>query len=1041
MKSITEFSVKHSMFVNLLSVFLVVAGCVSLFQLKREAFPSVSYEVVTVTTMYRGATPEEVERLVTTPLEKELKEVDDIDEIDSSSSEGLSTIMLTMSPDIKNKRKVVADIQTAVDRVIDLPKDAEEPLVTEILSKNIPVIITSLSGKLPEPELQKFAQTLEDEFMDINGVAQVNRRGFRDREMWVEVDLDKMRNLHVSFAEIRLALANRNIGLPAGKIETGTDVLSVKTKGEFYTKEEIENVIIRANDAGILLRIKDVAVVLDTFEEENIINKTRGTRSISLIVIKKDKGDTINIVNDVKKAIEEFKFASPEGLNIDTFYDMSFYIKRRLNVVRSNGLIGSLFVIGALFIFLHHIPAILTALGIPIALLTTFWVMNLLGISINLITMFGLVLVLGMLVDDGIIIAENIYRYIEQGVEPREAAIKGANEVMLPVLSTVLTTIAAFSPLMLMSGLIGKFMRGVPIVVCIALTASVIEAFIILPSHMANFVKPIKNHHQTKKGQWLNRLTDRYAGLLGKALKHKYKVCIVTFLLFIASVVTAVKFMPFVLFGGRGIEQFMIRAEAKIGTPLSKTEELIKPVEKLIESMPKDYIDTYATQIGLLQEEGGHDPDVNYGNHLVQITAYLTPDQKRKKGAKEIIEEYRPALSKIEGFQRLYFQEISEGPPVGKPIYVRVRGDDYNVINKITAKIKEYLSTKKGVSDIVDSYKLGNKELHVIVDEERAALADLSVSDVALAVRSAFEGSIATSIKPIRAEEEINVRIRLQENQRNKRKILNELLIANRRGNLIPLNKVAKIVEAQGIKTVRHLDGRRFVYVSGEVDNKNITSRKMKALLTKKFKNISSEYPGYSIKYGGEMEETQKSMTSLATAFLLAFLLIFLILATQFNSLVQPFVVMLGIPFALIGVVAALILHGEPFGFFVIMGLVGLTGVVVNDSIVLMDFINKLRLKGMPRYESIMQAGRLRLRPVILTTITTVAGISTVAYGIGGKDPFLQPMALTITWGLVFATILTLIVIPCIYAIIDDIALKLKPRKDFCSANADNSNT
>ncbi|PIQ89887.1 MAG: MFS transporter [Candidatus Omnitrophica bacterium CG11_big_fil_rev_8_21_14_0_20_42_13] len=1025
MKNIAEFSVKHSLFVNLLSVFLVLAGLVSLLQLRREAFPEVSFDKVTVTTIYKGATPEEVERLVTTPLEKELKEVDDIDEMDSSSREGLSTIVLTMSPDARDKRKIVDDIQTAIDKAVDLPKDTEKPLVTEIVSKNIPVIIVSLSGNIKESELQQYAQELEDRFLDINGVALVRRRGFREREIWIEADLDKMRDLHVSFAEMRNALDQRNVGLPAGNIYAAEAVFSVKTEGEFYTKEEIENVVIRSNDAGVQLKIKDVAGVSDTFEEETIINQTEGTRSIYLVVIKKEKGDTINIVKDVKKTIEEFKLSAPKTLKLATFYDISYYIKRRLNVVQSNGLIGAILVVSVLFIFLHQVPAILTALGIPIAMLSTFFVMNLLGMSINLITMFGLVVVLGMLVDDGIIISENIYRYIEDGVAPREAAIKGASEVMAPVLCTILTTLAAFTPLMFMTGLLGKFIKGIPVVVCIALLASLIEAFIILPSHMADFVKTPKNHRESEKGKWLIRITEIYSRLLKRALKYRYQVCAVTFILFIAALITA-RFMPFVLFGGRGVEQFMIRAETELGTPLKKTAELIKPVEKFVESLPKEYVDTYATEIGILQEERGYDPDVNYGSHLAQVTVYLTPEQTRKKGANEIMEEYAPELAKIGGFQKLYFQKFREGPPVGKPIYARVRGDDYTVISEIVDKIKAYLSGLSGTSSIVDGYNLGYQELHVVVDEEKAAKTYLSVSDVALAVRSAFEGSVVTSIKPVRAEEEIDVRIRLKEGQRDQPDILENILVSNKYGDLITLKDVAHIEETQGVKTVRHLDGRRFVYVAGEVDNKNITSSKANALIDKKFKNISEEYPGYSIRYGGEQEETRKSLISLATAFMLAFLLIFLILATQFNSLVQPFVVMLGIPFAVIGVIIALLLHHESFGFFVMMGLVGLSGIVVNDSIVLMDFINKLRRQGKPRRESIIEAGRLRLRPVILTTITTVAGISTVAYGIGGKDPFLQPMALTVAWGLMFATMLTLIVIPCIYAIIDDITAKIQ---------------
>jgi len=1028
MKPIAEFSVKHSLFVNLLSVFLVIAGLFSMFNLKREAFPNVSYDMVTIATVYRGATSEEVERLVTTPLEKELKEVDNIDEMSSVSDEGLSTIAMKMNPDVEDKRKVVDDVQKAVDRVTDLPVDTEEPLVTEITSKEIPIIVISLSGSLPEGKLQKYAEDLEDEFLDIDGVASVSRRGFRDREFWVQPDLNKMRKYYVSFDEIVESLKERNIGLPAGKIKTPDTAFSVKTSGEFYTKEEIENVVIRSNAEGKLLKIKDLAVVLDTFEEENTINKTEGTRSISLVVVKREKGDAIKVVENVGKAIKVFKTTAPKELNIKKFFDLSFYIKRRLNVLRSNGMFAIIFVVVILFLFIQPRAAIFTTLGIPIAMLTTFWIMDLGNMSINLISMFGLIIVLGMLVDDGIIIAENVYRYVEEGMPPEEAAIKGAGEVMAPVLATVCTTIAAFTPLMFMGGLIGRFVKQIPLVVCIALGASILEAFVILPSHLADFVKPMQPSKNAqgkhKENKWLKAVINKYEILLNAALKYRYLVCVSILGVFIAALVVANLFMPFILFGARGVEQFMIRAEAKVGTPLNKMNELMSPIEDMVLNMPAEYLDTFETQVGILVEEGGHDPTVRRGSNLAQVNVYLTPSQTRDKTASEIVNEYRPKLAKIKGFEKLYFREMTEGPPVGKPIYIRIRGEEYATINEIVAKVKDYLNSIKGVKDITDSYDLSDKEFQVIVNEETASAAYLSVGQIASSVRNAFEGTVATSIKPTKAEEEIDVRVRLPQHQRNRTDIFDSLVIANKFGKLIPLKSVASIKQAQGLRSTRHLDGKRFVSVSAEVDINTITSSEANALIKDEFKRMDTDYIGYSVRYGGEEEETQKSMQSLLSAFLLAFLLIFLILATQFNSLVQPFVVMLAIPFGLIGVVFGLFIHGESISFLALLGVIGLMGIVVNDSIVFMDFINKLRTQGVARRDSIIQAGRLRFRPVMLTTLTTVAGIGTVAYGIGGKDPFLQPMGLTITWGLIFATGLTLLIIPCIYAIIDDITEK-----------------
>jgi len=1029
---IVDFSVKHSLFVNLLSVFLVVAGMVSLFQLRREAFPVISFDRVIISTIYKGASAEEVEKLVTAKLEREIREVDDIENIYSSSMEGISTINLEISLDAKDKKKVVNDIQKAVDRVTDLPDGVDDrPIVTEITSGKIPIIKVALSGQLDEFELREYADALKDRFEDIDGVATVARSGWRDEEFWVEPDLAKMRDYHVSIEEIMDSLAKRNVAIPGGKLRDSNQEYIIRVMGEFTTREEIENVVIRANDQGNWLKVRDVASVKHTFEEEKITERVMGTRAVTLTVIKREKGDAIKIVEGVNKTIDEFRSISPDDLKINSFYDMSFYIKRRLRVLRFNGTIGLLMILGILFLFLEPIPALMTSLGIPIAFLATLYVMNLLGMSINLITMFGLVVVLGIIVDDGIIISENVYRYLEKGLPPKQAAIKGASEVAAPVISTVLTTIAAFSPLLFMTGLLGKFIRNIPYVIIIALSASLIEAFVILPSHLADFAKPLKKGSidDKEKAHWLVVLREKYRKLLKGALNNRYRVAAGIVALFFVCILIVRFVIPFTLFGAGGVEQFQVRAEAKKGTSLERMSELMVPVEEFISKISKDYMETYETIIGEASEERGFDPEAKSGSNHAGMTVYLTASQQRAKTANEIMDEYRSGLEQLKKqipeFEKLYFREIKEGPPVGKAIDIRVRGEDFSVINEITTKIKNFMATIEGVKDINDSYDLGSQEVQIIVDEQKASAAYLNVGQIARSVRSAIEGGLATTIKRSKAEDEIKVLVRLAKQDRDTLSVFENLLIPNQFGNLIPLKEVAYVKEHVGLRSIGHLEGKRFVTVTAGVKEKQTTSGKVNALVKNEFKNITRQYPGYTVKYAGEEEETQKSMLSLFAAFGIAVLLIFVILATQFNSLVQPVVVLLTIPFGMIGVVLAFLIHGRNFSFLAILGIVGLTGIVVNDSIVLVDFINRMRREGVSRRESIIEAGALRMRPVLLTTFTTVAGLSTVAYGIGGSDPFLKPMALAIAWGLAFATLLTLIVMPCFYAIIDDIVLKV----------------
>ncbi len=1026
--NIAEFSVRRSLLVNLISVFILIAGFLTIFifKIRREAFPDVSYDIVIVSTAYPGAAPEEVEKLVTVPIEKELKGVDGIERMQSSSLENSSSISLEISQDVKNKRKVINDIQKAVDRVKDLPQGVEDdPAVTEVTSGEMPIIQVALSGQMPERELQEHAENLEDILEDIDGVSKISRVGFRNQEVWVEVDPEKLSENYLSLEEVIEALAKKNKNVPGGKLR-GYQEFSIRTTGEFQSKEEIENVVIRANPSGNWLKIKDVAQVRFSFEDENVINKSFGTRSVNLTVIKRASGDAISMVNQVKLKTEKFLGqANDPRLKVSYINDISFYIKRRLGTLKNNGIVGIILVCCILMVFLQFRIAFLTALGLPIAFCATLAVMNFMGLSVNLVTMFGLIVVLGMLVDDGIIVSENCSRYLEEGHFPRQAAVLGTKEVVKPVTTTIVTTIAAFSPLMFMGGMMGKFIWGIPLVVIIALLASLFEALVILPSHFADFIRRGKHFKSRKELPWFKKLLRVYTWLVSKALNRRYWVLGGLFLVLVLTAGLALR-MPRIFFASEeGIEEFTVRAEGKVGTNLYTTNELIKPIEEIVSKLSENQLEAYTTQIGSIGETWHFDPYGKSGSHVAQVTVHLTPYSERKKKVSAIIEDLRTKTKDIEGFERVYFEKPQAGPPVGAPVAVQIRGESFETLNTIASRISEFLEGKEGISDVISDYEVGRGEIQVVVDEEKAARAYLTVGEIASTIRSVFRGGVATSIKPVKAEEEIDVIVRFPEEYRNKRQAFEKILIPNKFGNLIPLNKIAKLKDGLSVARIQHLDGKRVISVRANVDNKNINSHQANRLIKEEFGDIGAEFGGYSIQFAGEQKESARSMQDFANAFILALFLIFLILAANFNSLVQPLIVMTAIPFGFIGVIWAFFFHNLPIGFFMFMGAVGLTGIVVNDSIVLVEFVNNLRRKGVDRRHSLIQAGQLRLRPVILTTLTTALGLTPTAYGIWGGDPFLKPMALTIVWGIICATALTLLVLPCIYAIIDDITVKL----------------
>jgi multidrug efflux pump subunit AcrB len=1038
---LAEYSVKNSILVNLISFLIIFIGLFSMYNLRKEAFPSVDFDVVTVTTNYPGAPAEDVEKFVTIPIEKEIKGISGIKEIASKSEEGISEIGITIDPKTFDKEQVIDDIERAVDRVKDLPEGVkDDPLVFELKSKEFPVLEISITGNASETEKRQYAEALEDMILDINGVSNIRRLGWLDEEFHVEVYPDKLHELHVSINEIMQALRARNITLPGGYLKTKTQEFNVRTSAEFNTVEEIENVIIRANDAGNWLRVKDVAAVSKGFEERQFIARTEGSRSLGMVVVKNETGDIIKIVDKVNETVESFKKTIPDNIKITTANDLSFYVKRRLGVLQNNGILGFILVTVVLFIFLDPIPALFTAFGIPISLFITFFVMSWAGLSINLISMVGMILVLGMLVDDGIVVSENVYRYVEKGMSPREAAVRGTTEVIAPVTATVLTTFAAFGPLLFVPDIMGKFIKQIPIVVMVALGASLIEAFIFLPSHLADFVRGTKHiHERSERAQqkgWYQKINSFYVKVLSKALRNKYKVLtglVFTFIgvLFFAFFIYKIKI---ILFTGEGIEDFYIRAEAPKSTSLERMEELLQPVEKMVASMSNDELDSYRTYIGSISEEHGFDPNAKNGSHLAQITVFLTPMQERSRDAKEIVDSLRPQLQKIEGFEKLYFFQPKEGPPTGRAIEIGVTGDNFETLQEISAKIVDHLKTVEGVSDVGTNYELGKQELRIIINEDKAQKYYLTIDDIASTVRYAFKGGVATSVKPLKAEDEIEVLVRFPQQFRNDETDFEKIYIENRLGNLIPLDAVADIRSYSGVYAITHLDGKRVIWVTGDVDGEKATSFSANQSVKEKFTGISHDYIGYSLKLGGEYEEQKETQANLLFSFIVALFLIFIILTANFGSMVQPFIVMTAIPFGFLGIIIAFMLHGRPLSFFALMGAVSLTGVVVNDSIVLVDFANNLRKEGKARFDSLIEAGQTRLRPVLMTTITTIAGLLSVAYGFGGGDPFLRPLGLAISWGLFFATGLTLIVIPCIYAMFDDIAVKLSRKGDVKTA-------
>lgn len=1076
MNSLVEYFLSRSIFVNLLTVLLLGVGGYLAWSMNREAMPNVEFDIVSVTTIYVGASPQEVEKLVTNPLEESLQAVDGIREIFSGSIENRSGIIVTLDPDITDKRKVLDDIQTAVDSVDDLPDEAEDPYVVEFTTANQAIIRVSLArardaaDKVPDTMLRDQARILEDELNDIDGVARVDREGWRAREIQVDLNPNLLARYYLSPAQVVRALQSRNLNFPGGEIEENNREIVLRTVGELNTANEIAHVYVRSNDTGQFVQIRNVAHVAEEFEDSLYIDKTAGSPSITLVVRKQKTADIIKVVNSVKEKVSQYQETAPEGLEASYVQDFSYYVKRRLGVLMGNGLGGLALVVGSLFIFMGWRTSLMVALGIPISFAITLIFMDYYGVTINLISMLGLIIVVGIVVDDAIIVSENFYRYLEEGHSSFQAALKGTMEVVPPVTATIATTVAAFGPLLFMTGIMGKFIHTIPLVIIIALLASLFECFFILPAHLSDVNTNTKKSSEIKgEGGWFDKLKNKiYLPALRWGLGHKKYALPAFFALLIISVALQVKFGRFKLFTG-SIDAFQVKITTDRGYTKERTEEFTRVIEEELAKIPDNELDNFVTRVGMVGRGGG-DPSTKRGSNYAKITVYLQPEIDRERSTEESIRQIRDATEWLlkpevlaekralavkkrkarekagieadttdetektyqipDKFRHLAgklavldIEKFQGGPPVGKAVSIEITGNDFPTLQKIADEYKTMLGGIDGIEDIDDDFEEGKDEVRITINERLASQVGVSVFQAATAINTAFQGTVATSIK--RPEEEVNVRIRFAERFRKSLSSLNKIRVMNAMGNLIPVSRIISQETAKGITSISHRSTKRLVTVTANVDESVITPRAAATVITDKAKDIPQKFPGYKVELGGENRDTEESMESLGRAFIVAILLIFMILASLFRSMVQPLVVLSAVPFAMIGVILAFLAHDLPLSFLAMMGIIGLAGVVVNDSIVLVNFANNLREEKpeLGLKEAVIQASGMRLRAVMLTTITTVFGLLPTAYGWGGYDPFLVPMTLAFAWGLVFATTLTLGLVPILYYMVERVKL------------------
>ena len=1018
MYHIIKFFVNRRLIVNVMMIMILILGVVSIKIIKKQTFPDAKFDMVIIDTIYPGASPKDVEQNVTRLLEDQIDGVAGIKKYLSFSLENVSTLVIEIDPDAEDSEEVVEDIKTAVDRVRDLPAEVEDkPFVLEIESANFPVLMIGVSGDVPYKELVKITDDLEKKIRRINGVSSAAKTGYRDKEIHIDIDADKLKENYIALNEVLFAIQNRNIRAGGGALESFRARREIMTISEFSNLEDIKNVIVRAHYTGSNIRVRDIADVKYDFEKETVRARFNGKSGIELIIVKKENADQIQVVDSLNELIKKEKEFLPEGVYIITSHDTSKFVRNRLKVISQNAILGFILVLIILFIFLNFRVAFWTSLSIPVAIAFTFIVMELVGIDITVISLATIIMILGMLVDDAIIVAENIYRHRILGKSAFDAALTGTREVMWPVTCTVITSIFAFAPMFFFKGMMGKFIWAIPACLAIGLAGSLLDSFTILPCHVshAKFSDKI-----TRREQWVTRLRDRYGNFLRVCLKFRYPILLFFIVFLVGMFFWAKKYMDFNLFPQDAAEVIGIKVKTDPISTHNATENAVKEFEKEILELPDNELSGLRVQIGNSSEWGAPE-GAGFPNQAL-IVIYLTSANERDRSAQEIMDKLKAKIKVPPSVEKANYKVYAGGPPTGKPIELNIHSNVDDKRAMLTDQMFNFVKTIPGVGDVERDDDEFLDQIRLVIDYDRLSNLGLTVADVASTIRIAYDGVTVTEI--VKNNEDFDIRVRFADRFREDYKDLLDLGIRNQLGKLIQILRFAKLKKVTELRRIHHFNGDVTTRITAELNQKITTSKKASELISEKLQPISDKDIDLNYTITGEAEETAKALGEILKSFLMAVFAIYLILLILFNSVTQPIMIMSTIPFALIGVILTLLAHGFPSNFMSMIGAVGLCGVVVNDSIVMVDFINNIKKKGVGVTnikDAIISGAKIRLRPILLTTFTTVAGVLPTAYGFGGSDVYIQRLVLPIAWGLLFATLLTLILVPCIYHIDNDV--------------------
>jgi len=1029
MKGIVKFAVRRPVTMIIVVSVLLILGFFTYSKLSVDLLPEMDLPVIAVLTTYSGAGPEEVESGVTKLLESALTTVSNVDTIQSISTAGQSIIIMMF--------KWGTDMDAAGIEIKDsigyvegfLPSGVEDPMVVKMDPTMMPIMQIGVSGEDLEQVQEIAEEVIEPRLSRIPEVASVIITGGQDREVKVEVDPVRLENYGLTLSQVAQVLQMENFNMSSGKVTRGDREYYVRNMQEFETVEDIRNVAI-LTPTGASLRLGDIATVTDGYKEMEQYTRVNHKEAVGIHIMKQTDANTVKTSELVRKELAKIQQERNLDFEVDVVYDAASYVQRSINSTIRMIFEGALLAVLVLFLFLRNMRSTLIIFtSIPLSIIATFIMMYFYGTTLNLITMGGLALGVGRIVDDSIVVFENIYRHRSLGLSPMEAAITGASEVGGAILAATMTFIAVFLPMVFVEGLASIVFSPMAMTISFAILCSLLVALTIIPL-MSSRILTDQSMQRTRTGSgrifdimqgfgnWIDNLGERYKVLLQACLNHRRRVIIIVTLLMVASCaaipLVGAEFLPTTDSG-----EISVSIETDKGSSLDDTDEIVRQVEARILDIPE--VETVFTSVGstgtMLMSMGG-------GSNNSTLYVKLCPKNERQRGVEIVAEEIRQKLAGLAGTKvAVSVMDATSSFGSTSPVVVQISGDDLDVLREISTEVTDIVRSTPGTREVTSSITDGNPEMQIRIDRARAAAYGLTPMQVASEIKSAMDGTVATRYKV--EGEEIDVRVSYASGSYNDMDYLTNMTILTPQGAVVKLSQIASFELAQGPVQIIREDQVRKAEVSAELLNRDLNSVMTDIQARVAQMNLPA---GYEISYGGENEEMMESFASLAIALLLAILLVYSVMAVQYESFFNPFVIMFSVPTCIIGVVFGLLVTGRAFSITAFIGVIMLVGIAVSNAIVYVDYLKQLRERGMERNAAIVEAGRVRLRPILMTAFTTILAMLPMAIGLGEGAELIAPLATVVIGGLLASTLITLVLVPVVYSIFDDWGRKISAR-------------